>query len=139
MTERCGAPKGDGEPCGSAVGLCADCGHCFAHCEHRKEAVQAARSKGGKVVARRKEEAHAAVKAKQYRTPDLGEIPAPPETAVDAMRYLSWILDATARGELGPTVARDMSTVADRFVKAVRVADHETRLKSLEEALKGVE
>lgn len=53
--ERCGYEKDDGEQCRSHIGLCEepDCGRCIAHCPHREETAQEARSQGGKATARK--------------------------------------------------------------------------------------
>lgn len=132
----CGYERDDGSACRSTVGLCPDCGHCANHCEHRRDVMQKARSKGGHVIARKKEAEHMARTGAKYLPAEEGQAPPPPENAADAKAYLAWLLDAGTRGVIGSTLARDMAQVAEKFLKAVGVADHEARIGKLEEAAK---
>lgn len=96
--------------------------------------MQEARSRGGRTIQRKKTAEHMAKSGAKYLPADELEAPPPPESAEDAKRYLSWLLDAGTRGAIGSTLARDMAQVAEKFLKAVGAADHETRIAKLEEA-----
>ena len=128
----CGALKANGELCSCAVGLCSECGRCFAHCPHREQERAEARSRGGRITSVKKRARLEGSKAVAYVPPDPSTVPAPPQTAADAREYLSWILDTAARGNLGGALARDLSTVAERFIKAIAASDLEARLARLE-------
>jgi hypothetical protein len=55
------------------------------------------------------------------------------ETASEAAKAMSSILDAVACGELTPGEADGVARIVDSFVKSLEASDFESRLRSLEE------
>jgi hypothetical protein len=133
MTDRkttCGHPTRGGGPCPVDFGLCPACGECFQHCDHRAEERKAGRAKGGDAAKAKSAAKHARDKFAPAEDP-----PAAPTNAAEARDYLSWLLSAGTRGDMGSARARDMATIAKLYIDAVKVAGLEARIKGLEATL----
>lgn len=123
--ERCGHPKDDGAACGTAFGLCPDCGWCFTHCEHREEARTAARRKG----------------AERTNRPDGAllpeEMPPPLKSLEDAAVWAAWASYVVATGTMDPTrgntVARLLKEFRTASERVEAKADYEETRRKLEE------
>ncbi|MGY4237299.1 hypothetical protein ACVIIW_006246 [Bradyrhizobium sp. USDA 4449] len=58
-------------------------------------------------------------------------------TAADAVQAVGAIVQAVAAGELTPSEAGELTKIIEGYARILEVADHEQRLKKLEESLNG--
>lgn len=121
-SERCGAPKNDGQPCGVTFGLCECHGRCFTHAPCREAERDAARRRG----------------ADRTNRPDgslpPGEVPPPPENLRDAVVWAAWASHAVATGDLDTARANSTARLLKEFRNALergeaRAGFEETRRK----------
>lgn len=126
--ERCGYEKDDGEQCRSHIGLCDECGHCIAHCPHREETAQQARSKGGKRKAEKARDS-------KYRTVSDDQAPPPPESLEDAVHWASWATWAVATGQIDGKTAHEVGYLLRAYMKSLDKVELGDRVEELEEKI----
>jgi hypothetical protein len=132
----CGAPTLAGGSCPTTNGLCAECGLCLSHCEHRREQVAASRLKGNQSDKRQPQ---------KFRTVAADLVPSL-ETMDDAVKAAAWLFQSTCDGTIDPTTSREGCRAITVFKDAVNKRDLLRRIKELEQivthqekALKAVE
>lgn len=146
MTEtprRCGYEKADGRPCATPMGLCDDCGLCFAHCPCRAEEARTARSAGARAKnakhPRRKGKGRGKGRGKDVRTVDPAELPfdGPPSTVDEVYAWLAWIAWAGTLGVMDRDTVGKISYALDKCRIAMERGErYEERLKEVERRLK---
>jgi hypothetical protein len=67
--------------------------------------------------------------------PPLGKRPAKLQTARDVRRWLSKLINATARNEVTPDMAARLGFLASILLRAIESSDFEGRIAELEKAL----
>lgn len=129
--QTCGQHGGvstNGQPCGAQLGLGEHSGLCIWHDPGRAKEMLAQRE-ASKRMTREEQEA---------TFPK--DLPPPPQTIADAVRYASWCVDSVARGVLAggidPKRAREVITGLRQFQSAAHEAELAARIKSLESQLR---
>lgn len=115
----CGAPKGDGEPCGVAFGLCSCHGKCFTHAPCREEERAAARQRGG----------FAAARANGTLRP--GEVPPPPETMQDVVLWYAWAIHGVVTGDLDVSRGNTLKGLLKGLRNALEAMESREKLEEI--------
>lgn len=121
---RCGEAGGKtqaGTPCRSALGLGAT-GLCLTHDPARKTAAREVRAAGGRA-------AGAAKRAARVVLPT--NVPAPPRTLDDAVKFASWLTHAVCVGTLDARSAHEAGYALNVFKAAVEKRDLQREIASL--------
>lgn len=129
----CGAPKTEGGPCQSEIGLCELCGRCLMHCGHRERKKKSLQRQGGK--------ARAAERWGKGRKPDVylsadEALPAP-ETISDCALRLGYLTVAVETGTLSEKRA-DVARACIRDLKDLLLKDQDKRIHELEQVIAGL-
>lgn len=130
--EVCGAVKkaGDGT-CPIDFGLCAECGLCFTHCEHREEERKAATHRGGRTTALKR--------GNGDRSVPLDQAPDPPETLGDAVRWASWASLQVATGGIDTSRANAVARLLKEFRQALEKSESRQALEKIDELRERIE
>jgi hypothetical protein len=127
----CGAPTIAGGSCPTTNGLCAECGLCLSHCEHRREQVAAARLKGNQ--SNKRQERLRVVQAK--------DVPGgkAPESLGDVIAWASWCAFAAATGLLDGITVREINRSLGTLKVGLEKRDYERRIRELDKDRKALQ
>lgn len=137
MTETCGAPKTDGEPCASRIIVCEKHGACFRHDPCRAEESRAAAAAGGRATAVRR--GRSPGKANDVRTVDPAALPfdGPPTTIEQVHAWLAWVAYAGLVGVVDRDTAGKVAYALDKCRIAMERGEKmDDRLKRIEQRLR---
>ena len=125
----CGHPTNDGESCESPIGLCKDCGHCLAHCEHRATQRRQARAKGGRISTAKR----GGGRPLDVSLPETDALPRP-QTIQECALWLSTLAWAVSVGRLSPDRA-DKSRLAVKDLRDLLLKDQDKRIDELQRTI----
>jgi hypothetical protein len=123
---RCGDAGGmtkDGKPCRSPLGL-GDNGLCMNHDPDRQAAAREVRAAGGRAAGEAK-------RAARVTLPGKGNVPAPPKTLDDAVKFASWLTHAVCVGTLDARSAHEAGYALNVFKAAVEKRDLQKEIAAL--------
>ena len=117
-----GGIKTDGMPCGSKLNLSPENGRCLFHDESRAAEARETSQAGGRA---------SAVAKRARRTADPDDVPAPPKTLEDAVRWSSWAMHAVACGRIDARTGHEIGYLVNAFKAAVEKRDLERQIQEL--------
>lgn len=123
---RCGDAGGktkDGKPCRSPLGL-GDNGLCMNHDPARQADATEVRAAGGRAAGEVRRKARALL-------PDKANVPAPPKTLDDAVKFASWLTHAVCVGTLDARSAHEAGYSLNVFKAAVEKRDLQREIAAL--------
>lgn len=121
---RCKGTNKDGSQCRVEFAVDQETGLCYQHSPKWKGHREWARAEGGKVAAENSQ--------KNYRrTVSPDDVPGPPETAADAVRWSAWATWAVSTGVIDKGTAREVAYGIRTFVASLEKAKHEEEIAEL--------
>jgi hypothetical protein len=125
----CGASGGvtkAGTPCRSTLNLSPTTGRCAFHDPGRVAEVREMRAKGGVAAGRAKQKA---------KTAQPEDVPAPPTSLDDAVRYFAWITHAVSTGKLDARTGHEAAYSLNGFKAAIASRDIQREMAALQKTV----
>lgn len=126
---RCKGKNKDGSQCRVEFAVDRKSGLCYQHNPKWKGHREWARAEGGKVAAENSR--------KNYRrTASPEDVPGPPTTAGEAVRWAAWATWAVSTGIIDKGTAREVSYGVRTFLASLETAEHEEEIQELKQTVR---